>query len=249
MDRQTNITLAKRNLVDSIWKEANIEGIAVTFPETKEIFEGRTVSNLSLDETIAINNLKHAWKFILETLDVPIDIPLIKQINQEVGDRIINDCGNLRQGIVGIGGTSWKPKIPNYNELKDTIQQILKNKPTVQNALQLFTYLCRAQAFMDGNKRTAQLVTNKYLIENGLGIFSIKPENKLEFETKLIKFYETNNDKELVEFLSKTSIELMDLDGEKKTKSLCQDKEPSILERACEVSRSVKHYDRDREER
>ena len=30
---EDNIFLAKRNLVDSIWKEARLEGIAVTYPK------------------------------------------------------------------------------------------------------------------------------------------------------------------------------------------------------------------------
>lgn len=219
MDRQTNITLAKRNLVDSIWKEANIEGIAVTFPETKEIFEGRTVSNLSVDETIAINNLKHAWKFILETLDVPIDIPLIKQINQEVGNRIINDCGNIRQSVVTIGGTEWKPEIPDYDTIKNNLNYLLHQEKNEVTAMELFMYLCRTQTFIDGNKRTAQLVANKYLIENGLGIFSIKPNDKLEFETKLIEYYETNDMKELKKFLINNC-----LFNDQKTKNLIQTK-------------------------
>ena len=36
-----NITYAKRCIVDLMWKEARLEGIAVTFPQTNEIYEGR----------------------------------------------------------------------------------------------------------------------------------------------------------------------------------------------------------------
>lgn len=35
MSIEDNIFYAKRNIVDSIWKEANIEGIDITFPATK----------------------------------------------------------------------------------------------------------------------------------------------------------------------------------------------------------------------
>lgn len=40
MSIEDNIFYAKRNIVDSIWKEANIEGIDITFPATKAVFEG-----------------------------------------------------------------------------------------------------------------------------------------------------------------------------------------------------------------
>ena len=39
MTREQNIFLAKRNIVDYIYKSANLEGINVTFPETQAIFD------------------------------------------------------------------------------------------------------------------------------------------------------------------------------------------------------------------
>lgn len=35
---EENVFLAKRNIVDSIYKESRLEGIAITFPETNEIY-------------------------------------------------------------------------------------------------------------------------------------------------------------------------------------------------------------------
>ena len=40
MTQEENIFYAKRNLVDSIWKSANLEGIGITFPETQVIVDG-----------------------------------------------------------------------------------------------------------------------------------------------------------------------------------------------------------------
>ena len=34
MTQEQNIFYAKRNIVDSMWKSANLEGIAITFSET-----------------------------------------------------------------------------------------------------------------------------------------------------------------------------------------------------------------------
>lgn len=47
MSIEDNIFYAKRNIVDSIWKEANIEGIDITFPATKAVFEGAKIANLT----------------------------------------------------------------------------------------------------------------------------------------------------------------------------------------------------------
>lgn len=38
MTVEENVFWAKRNLVDYIWKGANLEGIAITFPETQTLF-------------------------------------------------------------------------------------------------------------------------------------------------------------------------------------------------------------------
>ena len=71
---EENIFLAKRNIVDSIYKESKLEGIAITFPETNEICEGRAVAGMSVDDIVKVNNLKHAWEFVLETVEYPIDL-------------------------------------------------------------------------------------------------------------------------------------------------------------------------------
>ena len=57
MTKEQNIFYAKRNIVDSMWKSANLEGIAITFPETQKIFDGGNVSHLRIDEVVAVNNL------------------------------------------------------------------------------------------------------------------------------------------------------------------------------------------------
>ena len=50
MTREQNIFLAKRNLVDNIYSNAKMEGLNITFPETKTILEGVNVPNLRIDE-------------------------------------------------------------------------------------------------------------------------------------------------------------------------------------------------------
>jgi hypothetical protein len=196
-----NVLFAKRNLVDSIWKEANIEGIAVTFPETKEVFEGRVVPGLTVDETVAINNLKRAWGFVLDNLDAPVDLAFVRQVNGIVGAGIVSYPGDLRMYDVSIGGTAWKPSIPD----RDAVVAFLAEACTVDDpqdrALFLFSGLCRAQLFSDGNKRTAQLVANKELVANGAGILAIAPGDKPEFERLLVGYYETADATDLEAFL------------------------------------------------
>ena len=78
MSKADNIMYAKRCIVDSIYKQSRLEGIAVTFPETQEIYEGRSVSGLSVEDIIKVNNLKHGWQFIFDTIDYPLDLRYIR---------------------------------------------------------------------------------------------------------------------------------------------------------------------------
>ena len=61
--------------------------------------------------------------------------------------------------------------------------------------------------FIDGNKRVAQLMTNKILIENDIGIFQINIADLEEFKVLLLQFYESDDDTEIVEFMKKKYVE------------------------------------------
>ena len=193
MTKEQNIFYAKRNLVDSIWKSSNIEGINVTFPETQIIYDGGNVACLNIDEIQAVNNLKHAWLFILNSLNVENNINIIESINSLVGSNLIDQPGKMRVYDVKMGGTTWKHSLPNKNKVISYLEEINNIECITDRALTVMCYLMRTQYFSDGNKRTAMLFANKILIENGKGIISIPIDKKEEFGEKLIKFYETNN--------------------------------------------------------
>ena len=118
MEQQDNIFYAKRNIVDSIYSQSKLEGIAVTFPDTQEIYEGRSVAGLSVEDIVKVNNLKHGWEFLFDTVDYPLDLRYVRQLNKEIGVGIVTNAGDLRNSDVSIGGTSWKPEIPIYEKIE-----------------------------------------------------------------------------------------------------------------------------------
>ena len=69
MTREQNIFLAKRNLVDNIYSNAKMEGLNITFPETKTILEGVNVPNLRIDEIQCVLNLRDAWKYVINNIE------------------------------------------------------------------------------------------------------------------------------------------------------------------------------------
>jgi prophage maintenance system killer protein len=209
MTMEQNVFLAKRNIVDCIWKSANLEGIAVTFPETQKIYDGGNVAHLRIDEIVTINNLKHAWQFILSTITDKIDFNYISSVHSLVGSNVVESPGKLRIYDVTMGGTKWKPKMPNKDELEILLEKCNKgilehteNISVTDVAITLMCKLMKMQVFNDGNKRTAMLIANKILIENGKGIISVSEDNKEEFGYKLIAYYEDEEKiNELKEFI------------------------------------------------
>ena len=213
MIQRDNILFAKRNLVDSIYSEARLEGIKVTFPEACQIVNERTVAGFSVDDTIKINNLKHAWEFILNTFNYPIDLRYIRQINSEVEKGVIFREGLLRETDVRIGGTSWKPDVPDEEIVKRFIKNVTDNKEfsATDRAIGTMLYIMRTQMFYDGNKRTAQLLANRIMIENGAGVLSIHVEDQDAFLEKLVNFYETDDEEDIASFVYERCIEGVNL--------------------------------------
>lgn len=193
LTQEQNIFLAKRNVVDSIWKSANLEGISITFPETQQIYDGGNVNHLRVDEIVTINNLKHAWQFILNSINTDINFNYISSIHSLVGSNIVESPGKIRIYNVNMSGTKWRPDLPSMEKLEKLLIDINKIENDTIRAIRVMLKLMKMQLFNDGNKRTAMLVANHELIKNGRGIIAIEEEDKIEFGEKLIQYYENED--------------------------------------------------------
>lgn len=210
MTRKENIFFAKRNIVDYIWKSANLEGIGVTYPDTQAIYNGMAVSGYTIEDINAINDLKHAWQFLLENINEEIDLAFVKKVHMLLGKYTIVNAGTFRRDEVRIGGTDWIPELPDEKKVDSEIHEILKNKISpLDKALDMTLYLMRAQLFYDGNKRIAMLIGNKLMIENGQGIISVIQKDIKDFYKLLVSYYETNNKVKIKQFLYNNCIDGM----------------------------------------
>lgn len=215
LTREQNVFVAKRNIVDYIWKSANLEGIGVTYPETQAIYDGGIVNGLTVDNIIAINNLKYAWQFILEKEGIDYDFKALCQIHKLTCDKLVLDgnLGRLRTTPVNIGGTIWKPQFPIESQIKEELEELLDQpeKTKTEIAIEIMLWIMRRQMFIDGNKRVAMLFANKIMIDNGCGIITISQDNQPTFFEKLIMFYETGDNTDLKKWIYETSIDGINL--------------------------------------
>lgn len=113
------------------------------------------------------------------------------------------DAGNVRTAPVTIGGTSLVPELPQEGIIIDKLDEIAAMDDRLEAALEMFCYVAGTQVFLDGNKRVAQLMCNKIMMEDDIGVFSI-PYNEIDrFKELLVDFYETNSSDKIKDFFRK----------------------------------------------
>ena len=199
-----NIDFAKRHLVDTIYKQAILEGVATTFADTESIIEGGKVSNMTSEDILKIVNLKHAWDFILNKNVIlsNTNFALLCEINKMVEEGFYYTAGKVRNVPVTIGGTTWKPDLPIESAIKEELEEIMNKKMNdVDRAIEILLYIMKKQVFIDGNKRTAVIYSNHYLISKGKGIIAIPAELTEEFKNLLIPYYEGKDEKDIKKFI------------------------------------------------
>ena len=201
---EENIDFAKRHLVDTIYKQAILEGVATTFADTESIIEGGKVNNMTSEDVMKIVNLKHAWEFILNKNVIlsNTNFALLCEINKIVEDGFYYSAGKIRNVPVSIGGTTWIPELPIESVIKEELE-VISNKTIndVDKAIEFLLYTMKKQVFIDGNKRTSVIFSNHYLISKGKGIIAIPAELTEEFKDLLISYYEGKDENSIKKFI------------------------------------------------
>lgn len=214
-----SISLGKRQLVDSIWKSAGIEGLGTTFPNTEKILSNLPVET-KRDEVLFVVNMKRAWYFLFDNIEYPNNLSFLREVNKICMDDLVYGAGALRTVPVTIGGTSWVPDYPQEGLIIEKLNEINMMQDKLEAALEMFCFIARSQMFLDGNKRVAQLMCNKVMMENDIGIFSV-PYNRIDtFKELLVDFYETNNSEKIKNFFRTECLLLNPEYGQKKLKHL-----------------------------
>ena len=189
-----------------------MENRAVTFPQTQTILNGVNVPNVQLDDIQAILNMRDAWRYLMNSVDVPLSVEYICKLNEFIARNEALEWGKLRTGSVGISGTDYLPPLPVYADVERELAEILaKDTTATEKALDAFAWGARGQFFWDGNKRTSLTVANKILLMNGAGILTITDQHMEAFNVALLNYYNTGEAEPLKIFLYKNAIQGLDL--------------------------------------
>ena len=188
----------ERLAIDLSWKSSQIEGNTYSLLETERLLkEKETASGKSKDEAVMLLNHKDTIDFIVN--DKSYVTPLTISGIEDIHSLLIKDLGierNIRKRRVGISGTNYKPLDNEYQireALIDMCELVNDKEIVFEKALLTLVLLSYIQAFGDGNKRTARIISNAILINNGYCPISFRTIDAIEYKKAMLLFYEQNN--------------------------------------------------------
>ena len=203
-------TLIDKYIVDYVYNAARVEGVNTKYLDTKLLVEDGIEPNLDADKVNILKNLKDAYKELKneEFLKQNIDLQSLKKVNQIINGRgVVHEAGKIRIDEVYITNCKYVPPIPDEYEINNTIIDIVEqDKPVLDKGIELYLYIMRTQPFIDGNKRTANVFANLYLLKHDSEFISVHASKKKQFLTLLSKYYETNDISKIKAFIIKNGL-------------------------------------------
>lgn len=187
-----------RLAIDLSWKSSQIEGNTYSLLETEHLLkEKHTASGKTKEEASMLLNHKDALDFIIENpgYTTPLSVASIEDIHS-ILIKELNVDRNIRKRRVGISGTNYTP-LDNEFQIKEALEAmctlINKQENVFAKALLALLLLSYIQAFADGNKRTARIISNAILISNKYCPISFRTADAVDYKKALLIFYEQNN--------------------------------------------------------
>ena len=187
-----------RLAIDLSWKSSQIEGNTYSLLETERLLkEKETASGKTKEEAIMLLNHKDALDFIIENPDYlnPLSVSKIEDIHSILIKELAIEK-NLRKSRVGISGTNYRP-LDNEFQISEALInmcELVNEKNNVfEKSLLTLVLISYIQPFMDGNKRTARIVSNAILMNNDHCPISFRTVDSIEYKKAMLLFYEQNN--------------------------------------------------------
>jgi Fic family protein len=176
-----------------------IEGNTLTRAETALLIEkGLTVGGKPLKDHIEATNHKQALDYIYQLIDKNTlkrdDILSIHRLILKGIDDV--DAGCLRSVAVRISGsTVIFPNFAKLPKLMDDLESWLGDSDLhpVDKAIQAHYQLVTIHPFVDGNGRTARLLMNLLLMQQGYPPIIVAPKHRLKYINSLEKAQLTGN--------------------------------------------------------
>lgn len=184
--------------IDLSWKSSEIEGNTYTLLETEALLKNKeTAKGKTMEEANMLLNHKEAIDFSIQEKNYlkPLSVIKIENIHSLLVQNL-NVDRNIRKGIVTVTGTKYKP-LDNEHQIREALEnmcELVNNRENIfEKSLLVLVLISYIQAFGDGNKRTARIISNGILIQNSYCPISFLTIDSVEYKKAMLIFYEQNN--------------------------------------------------------
>lgn len=184
--------------IDLSWKSSEIEGNTYTLLETEALLKNKeTAKGKTMEEANMLLNHKEAIDFSIQEKNYlkPLSVIKIENIHSLLVQNL-NVDKNIRKGIVTVTGTKYKP-LDNEHQIREALEnmcELVNNRENIfEKSLLVLVLISYIQAFGDGNKRTARIISNGILIQNSYSPISFLTIDSVEYKKAMLIFYEQNN--------------------------------------------------------
>ena len=184
--------------IDLIWKSSEIEGNTYSLLETEALIKQQELAKgKSKEDATMLLNHKKALDFITDDLDYLKPLTVNKVI--DIHTLLIGGLGvsnNIRKRAVAITGTNYRPlsiETQIREELEGVVKLVNSKENIFEKGLLLLCLLSYLQAFEDGNKRTARIMSNAVLMSYNYCPLSFRTVSAVDYKKAMLLFYEQNN--------------------------------------------------------
>ena len=197
---------ARKIFAELVYNTTALEDNPFTFPEVQTLLEGITVGGHKVEDEQQVLNQAASWKFLLEKVSLKqfaLNKEMFCELHRLVAREEALAWGVFRDGDVRIAGTSHAP--PEATELdaifKMGVDFLGQLDNPIEKGILAFLFGAMNQFFWDGNKRTSRLLMNGILMSAGHDAITIPAKQRLEFNTKMLRFYDSLDGTEMAYFL------------------------------------------------
>ena len=171
-----------------IYHSNKIEGTTLTLGETDAILWDKDVPvKATAREFFDVTNHKKAVDFLLESIDEPLNVEIIRQLGIIINANINEIEGFRHIGVVIRGAEDVPPKPGEVQTLMfealDQYQYFLDNKTLTTEEREAWFHLQyeHIHPFVDGNGRTGRLLMLRGVLKDNMPPFVINSEDRTKY--------------------------------------------------------------------
>ncbi len=200
------LMIAQRAVSVFVYDAVRLEGLNFTLPEIQTLLQGITAGGHKLnDQQIALNQ-GDAWNALFETIRegrFEVSQTCACQLHGIAAREEALEWGQFRTGGVLIAGTDYEP--PEASTLPARFDKMTDGLTSLDDvydqAIHVFLTMARYQFFYDVNKRMGRFMMNGHLLAHGYPAINVPATRQLEFNEKMLRFYENGDQREMNDFM------------------------------------------------